>query len=45
MGVLFINLAATLNTQEPVAGTGGKTSGLELLSMFWNRNLLPVLLK
>ena len=36
MGVLFINLAATLDTQESGADTGYKTAGLEFLHIFWN---------
>ena len=45
MSVLFMDLAATLHTQKSRADTGGSSAGLELLSIFWNRNLLPVLLK
>ena len=45
MSVLFMNLAATLHTPKSRADTGGSSAGLELLSIFWNRNLFPVLLK
>ena len=36
MGVLFINLAATLDTLESGVDTRCKTAGLELLCIFWN---------
>ena len=39
MGVLFINLAATLETQESGADTGCQTAGFELLNIF--SNLVP----
>ena len=36
MSVLFINLAATLDTQENDTDTDGKIAGMEFLRIFWN---------
>ena len=36
MGVLFINLAATLDTEKNDTDTDGKTADMEFLRIFWN---------